>query len=365
MQRLLVTLTVTLLVVVSLGVGALAANWPFWRRAWQWHAAADGWPAQLAGPQARVRGGSTALPLVFRPDETLTRVAATARTQLLAHVTADGQVQAFFAPGWDGGSIVDGRDLAPVALVPLMAVLSGQSPGLLDAPIATHIAAWRDSPRGNITSRQLLWQLSGLPAGAGQWLNPFAPRAQLHAGPDFTRTALHWHATYPAGTHFEAAPVNAQLLALVIAQVGGAPYAQVLQQRLWSRFAADDAWLLLDHRRGSAAAHCCLRATVGDWLRLGLLLAGDGRSGDARLWEPGLRAELFRESPVHSGFGLGFEVLGSARKLLAAGSAGRRLVIDPDGQAVLLWVGEGQPPGGMEQLLLAHSAAAEEMAFDQ
>lgn len=365
MQRLLVTLTVTVLVAVSLGVGALAANWPFWRRAWQWHAAAGGWPAQLVGPQQRVRGGQAALPLTFQQDETLAGVAATASTQLLLQASADGQVRAFFGPGWDEAAAVDGRDLSPLVLAPLLAVLAEQAPGLLDAPIGARLAAWRDSPRGLITSRQLFWQLSGLPAAAGQWLNPFAAAAQLHAGPDFTRAALHWRATYPPGTHFEVSPVNAQLLAMVAGQAGGAPYAQVLEQRLWSRFAADEAWLLLDHRRGAAAAHCCLRASVGDWLRLGLLLAADGRSGEARLWEPGFLAELFRESPVHSGFGLGFEVLGSPRRLLAAGSAGRRLVIDPDGHAVLLWVGEGQPPGGMEQLLLAHSAAADDMAFDQ
>jgi hypothetical protein len=358
MQRLLVILTVTLLVAVSLGVGALSANWPFWHRAWQWHVA-EGWPARLPGPEVRVAGGAAALPLQFQPDTTMATMAAGSTTQMLLRAAADGQVRAFFAPGYTAASEVDGRGLATAALVPLIAVLSEQSAGLLDAPIGTHISAWRESPRGQITPRQLLWQLSGLTAGADHPLNPFAARAQLAAGPDFTRAALRWHATFPPGTHFEESTVNAQLLAMVAAQVGGASYAEVLQRRLWSRFAAADAWLLLDHRRGTAAAHCCLRASTEDWMRLALLLGEDGRSGHARLWEPGFLAELLRDSPVHTGFGLGFELVGPGQRMLALGSPGRRLLIAPDSHAAVLWVGEGDPPAGLEQLLAAHDAGME------
>jgi CubicO group peptidase (beta-lactamase class C family) len=357
MQRVLVILTVSLLVAVSLGVGALAANWPFWRRAWQWHEAGSAWPVQLAGPVTRVAGGADAQPLQFHADATLLPVAATFTTQLLLRARSDGQVDAFFAPGFNAASAVDGRGLSSAVLAPLFAVLAAQQPELLDLPVAQFLPAWREDRRGPITPRQLFWQLSGLPALRASPLNPFGLRARLTAGPDFNRAALHWQPAFPPGSHFEEAPVNAQLLSLVAARVGGAPYAQVLEQQLWSRFAADDALLLLDHRRGNAAAHCCLRATAADWLRLALLLAADGRSGRAELWQPGFMAQLTRTSPVHAGYGLGFELLPYGPHLaLALRSYGRLLLIAPATQTVLLWAGEGAPPDGLEQLLLAHSA---------
>ncbi|MET0280775.1 MAG: serine hydrolase domain-containing protein [Steroidobacteraceae bacterium] len=365
MQRVLVILTVSILVAVSLGVGALAANWPFWQRAWQWHHAAGAWPAQLAGPVERVRGGADAQQLQFHADASLVPVAATATTRLLLRANTAGQVDAFFAPGFSAGSQVDGRGLSGAVLAPLFAVLGGQHPGLLDLPVAQALPAWHGDPRGQITARQLFWHLSGLPALSGHALNPFGVRARLNSGPDFARAALHWPVAFPPGTHFEESPVNAQLLSLVAAAHGGASYARVLEQQLWSRFAADDALLLLDHRRGNVAAHCCLRATAADWVRLALLLAADGRSGRAELWTRGYMAQVTQSSPVHNGYGLGFQLLPYGEHVaLSLRSYGRHLLIAPDTQMVLLWVGEGEPPPGLEQLLLAHSARSSEPGGD-
>src|SRR5690606_38850018 len=131
--------------------------------------------------------------------------------------------------------------------------------------------------RGAITPRQLFWQLSGMPAGDFEPLNPFNTRAQLVAGPDFSRAAMRWQPVWPPGSHFEQSAVNAQLLALVAARLQGATFASLLEERLWSRVAAADATVMLDHRRGDMAAHCCVRASIGDWLRLALALAADGR----------------------------------------------------------------------------------------
>src|SRR5688572_17795561 len=98
MQRVVVILAVILLVLASLGVGALTANWPFWRRAWAWHAAGGNWPPDLSGPHVVVRGGGGA-PLRFAtasPD--LAAAAGSARTQLLLRARA-GEAEAWFAPG--------------------------------------------------------------------------------------------------------------------------------------------------------------------------------------------------------------------------------------------------------------------------
>jgi len=353
MQRMLVIVAVVILVTASLGVGSLAAHWPFWQRAWQWHASSTGWPDSMEGVTRVLHGGSHALALQMQSDADLAAIATGTSTQALLRAHADGRVDAWFATGVDEQSQVDWRGLAPVVLAPLYAQLVGDHPDLLDKPVGSTLSAWSEDRRGAITPRQLFWQLSGMPAGDFEPLNPFNIRAQLAAGPDFARAALRWQPVWPPGSHFEQSPVNAQLLALLAARLEGAPFAAVLEQRLWSRMAAGDATVMLDHRRGDMAAHCCVRASIGDWLRLALVLAADGRVGGEELWAPGTLARMVTESPVHEGYGLGFQIPGSepGRALLVAGSTGRQLLIAPLTSTVVLWVGDGTPPPELTRLL--------------
>lgn len=342
MQRALVILTVILVVLASLAAGALAAHWTFWNRAWQWQVAAGGWPEQYSGPQRILAASSEARPLSLASDPVLTAAAVRTRTQVLVRARGD-QVQAWFAAGLGPESIIDGRDLTAALLVPLYAQLVHQHPGILDARSGQYIPAWQDDERGAISPRQLFWQLSGMPAGTFRPLDPFNARAQLASGPDFARAARRWQPTWPPGSHFEESPVNWQLLAQVAAGAEGMSFADLLEQRVWSRIAAADATLMLDHIRGDAAAHCCMRAAVADWLRLGLQLAED----DA------FAAEVTLTSPVHAGYGLGFALrtLPGGEVVLVLEGSGRLLVVAPTTGRVLLWIGEGRAPDLLESLL--------------
>ena len=352
MQRMLVIAAVIALVTVSLGVGLLAAHWPFWHRAWQWHASPTGWPATIEGSVRTIRAGDAAPVIAVRDDPVVAEVAGTASTQALLRSAGDGNVDAWFATGVDTQTLVDWRGLSDLVLLPLYAQLLGEHPDLLDAPVGASLPQWSEDRRGAITPRQLFWQLSGMPAGDFTPLNPFNARAQLAAGPDFRRTALRWQPVWPPGSHFEESPVNAQLLALVAANIDGVPFAEVLERRLWSRIAADDAIVMLDHRRGDMAAHCCIRASIGDWLRLAQQVISGGSSG-APSGKPGFDAQLAAASPVHEDYGFGFRMStpGPDRQLLIAGTAGRQLLIETRTGTVLLWVGEGAAPPGLAQLL--------------
>ncbi len=350
MQRVVLILAVTILVIGSLGAGALAAHWPFWQRAWQWQMAPTGWPARTPGAAQVLHGGQGALVLDVHADDGLA-AAAPPGTQALLRARADGHVDAWFAPGQDLDTLVDGRALSAVVLAPLFAQLASDHQGLLDTPLAAWLPQWKEDRRGLITPRQLFWQLSGLSARRFTPLNPFSARAQLASGPDFANAALRWQPAWPPGSHFEESPVNAQLLAVTAAAVEGVPFRNVVQEKLWTRVAASDAFALLDHRGGDMAAHCCLRASLADWLRLGLVLAADGRGDGPRLWPSGVLGKLVTASPIHPGQGLGFQLLPGSGGLLAATSTGRQLLIDPAHATVLLWVGEGAPPPGLAWLL--------------
>jgi len=312
MQRVLVIVAVMVLVTVSLGVGALSANWPFWRRAWSWHTGADGWPATLTGAQTIVQGGG-ASPLDFAaaaPE--LAAAAASADTHALLRVRG-GQADAWFAPGFDATSLIDARGLTRLLLWPLYQQLEADHPGLLDQPVGAWLATWRQDQRGSLTVSELLnlatRELHAPPAPAP--LNPFRARSRLASGSNFERAAL---AVFDRDAAPGAnAPAAAQLLAAVAEEVQGRPYAQVLESALWSKLAADDAVMMLDRRRGQAAAHCCMRASAADWLRAGLRL-------------------------------------NPAEGLRNYGAAGRTLWVQPPDSAVL-WIGSGEPPSALETLL--------------
>jgi hypothetical protein len=354
MQRALVILAVSALVAAGLVAGTLISHWPFWARAWQWHMTADDWPQDLPGTTRVLRGG-VGLPIQFGEMSLPEDVAG--NTAILLVASADGSGSAWFAPGYTAASQVDGRALTAGLLPPLYGLLVAQHPTLLDSALSTHIASWQDA-RGQITPRQLLWQLGGLAGGDFQPLNPASRHAQLASGPDFERAALHWPQDWPAGSHFEDSPVNAQLLALVAGRVSGLRYADVLERALWSQLASGDAVVMLDHPRGNMAAYCCLKAQAADWLRLGLLLADDGRVGDRQLLPAGFADQLVGQSPVHPGHGLGFRIAehSTTGRILVLESAGRQLLVAPAKRRALLWVGTGSASAMLHQLLDAEAA---------
>jgi len=354
MQRMLVTVAVIALVLASLAVGALAAHWPFWHRAWQWQSAADPWPAELAGPTAVLQASAAPLPLHWVSDARLAPRAGDDPQQLIIVGDAQGWVAYWSAPSVDIHSPVDGRGLATALLAPLFGALQQHmSRPVLDEPVRMRIDEWRGDARGEITPRQLLWEMSGLAAGTFAPMNPFNLRAQLASGPDFNRAALHTPLAWPPGSHFEPSPANAQLLSLLAGTLEGGGYAHALQRHLWSRIAEHDARGLMDHRRGNMAAHCCFRAAPVDWLRLGLLLAADGMIGTERLLPEGYVAQMTMASPVHPAYGLGYQLTGSREvPVLRMATSGRRLDVSPRTRRAVLWMGKGVPPLWLDELLL-------------
>ena len=360
MQRALIIIVMVVLVIAAITAGALAAHWPFWQRAWQWHVATvaspeGGWPEKLDGPTRTLQPATQPMALSIAVDPSLLPGSQVMGTTHLLVANADGRTRAHFAAGVDARTPVDGRGLSSGLLVFLYGALmqSGRT-NLLDESVGISLTQWQGDPRGAITPRQLFWQLSGLAGGPFRPLNPFSPLAQLASGPDFRRAVLRTPLRYPPGSHFTASTANAQLLALAASQHSGESHADALEQYLWSRVAAEPAEGVLDRRRGELAAHCCFSASAGDWLRLGLLLANHGRSGNQQILPPDFVEEVATASAVNPGQGLGFQVTAGAdgKRLLQLATTGRRLMVAPDAGRALLWVGIGEPPAGLADLLL-------------
>jgi hypothetical protein len=343
MQRGLLVIVLALLLTASLAVGTLAAAWPFWSRALAWHGAPDGWPAPLPGPARQLQASAAPAPIAIRVDPALDDAALASRARLLLVADGPETARAYYAPGIDEHSTIDGRGLAAGLLPLLFVALEQQHPGLLDEPVSRYLPEWSRDPRGDITPRLLMWELGGLAGSSRPRWNPFDAHAQLLAGLDFGRAALSVRQTWPAATTHAHSPANAQLLALVAARLTTRTYGDLLEERLWRQLAAGKARAPLDHPRGEIAAHCCVEATAADWLRVALLLAQRGQSGDRSVLPAQALAMIPEQHPVNPGQGLVWRVgRFGGYEVLMLPSPGRLLAAAPGNGRALFWAGEGE-----------------------
>ena len=362
MRRLLIIICLAALVLCSLGLGVLAADWPFWQRAWRWQSAGNGWPDQMPGVWRGLGEGSG------QPMAQADAAAAQALARAMAPLAARWPTQAllvaragtlyseYYAAGATASSLLQGRSLTAIVLPPLYGIARAQGAAdLLDQPLRTELEEWRSDSRGEITPRQLFWELSGLAAPAFHPWNPFSDRARLASGPNFERAALGFRSVYPPGSHYEPSPVNAQLLGMVLRRTRGLPVADQLQEGLWKPLGAGHAQMMVDRLGGEVAVHCCLAATGRDWLRLALLLADDGVVGGHRLLPAGFVQEMARAAPVHPGRGLGVSVgvTDSGQRLMWIHGAGRLLLAVPDLRWAAVWFAPDELPDAARGELLA------------
>jgi CubicO group peptidase (beta-lactamase class C family) len=359
MRRLLVIFVMVCVVLVSVGVAVLASDWPFWQRAWRWHEAGAAGLDHVPGSWRAIgRGAGATWPALetgAAEAAALGQLASGPGTRALLALR-DGQLLAEqYGAGTAADTLLQGDALTGLLLAPLYGVARQAGIDVLDRPLRQLIPDWSQDARGDITPRQLFWQVSGLESPPLQPLNPFSPRARLASGPNFERAALAFRSDYPPGSHFETSPANAQLLAIALTQVRGGPLTQLLESGLWEPLGAGRAQVALDRLGGDMAAHCCFAATGRDWLRLARLLAEDGAVGPMQLLPVGFVAEIARATPVHPGYGLGMEIeTTDAGELLLWGVApARLLLVDRSRRMAAVWFGDAASGSGARAQLKA------------
>ena len=143
----------------------------------------------------------------------------------------------------------------------------------------------------------------------------------------------------PPGMKFSYASAETQVLGLVLRAAVGQPLAEYLSERIWQPMGAEaDASWLVD-RGGYEVAYCCINATLRDWARFGLLLAGygslDGRQIIPEAW---VRAATKAEAPhLRVGTATRFNGYGyqtwlihpSEPRFAALGVRGQAVMVDP------------------------------------
>lgn len=352
MRRVLVILVLLALVATSAVVAVVAADWPFWQRAWHWHQAGVAGPVKIPGAWRGIGHGEgqpwPQAPADAALDEALAALVRGVATDALLVARADQLLAEHYGARVGPERRLQGGAMTAALLPPLYGIAQRRGIDVLDAPLRRVLPDYGEDPRGDITPRQLLWQVSGLEAAVWRPLDPFSAQARLLSGPNFARAARDVRLTWPPGSHFETSPANAQLAAQVLAGVTGQSFAELVESGLWDSIGAGRATVALDRLAGDMSAHCCLAATARDWLRLANVYA---REDAASPWPAGfLRNEVMHAAAVHPGYGLGVEIetLDDGTALLWAGSAGHMLLAVPARRLAVVWLAR-QPIGAPER----------------
>ncbi len=149
---------------------------------------------------------------------------------------------------------------------------------------------------------------------------------------------------------------STDLLALALERVTRQPWQDVVAQRLWTPLGGGD---LVFHQGDSklrpdgVSAGCCLRARIGDWMRVGELLLNEGRYEGNELMPPRYAGLVTTPSHKDAPHGFFTRVDGSFadRVVWLEGSNRQRLWIVPSLRLTVLRIG-GEPSTGWDEAMI-------------
>ena len=251
-----------------------------------------------------------------------------------------------FEKYWDNSSLdtpveLTGFTPALSALV-LGSAMNDERSINLDSPLSAYIPEWESDPRGAVSLRQLLTRASGFAKPVGRaW--PGTRPALYALSQDLKPVLLSWPLDPALQQGESPIDVNADILAMALANRLGKSYDKLLTERIWQPIGAGDFSM-----GAGARAGCCIRTRLGDWMRVGEVLANDGVFEGTQLTPPQFVNHMLK--PVFpnasSGFFTRVGTIGqfAAHDVAWLESAGKqRLWIVPSLRLTILRVGD-EPP---------------------
>jgi CubicO group peptidase (beta-lactamase class C family) len=291
----------------------LGVDWTLWQRWLEWPEDPGEWSAALYQPSAAIQGGNgpffpaAASSELTIPAAVLDEAAEYAQehNSVALLVLHRGQVLLErYWQGLDSETLFSVRAMTRSMLGPLVGIaLAEGALKSLDEPVANYLTEWAEDPRGAITIRQMLWNVSGLespPLGGG---GPFSKNTRIFWGSDFAAGALDFQLEREPGTFFAISNANAQLLGLILERATGQAYEAYLDAKLWTPLGAGNAEMYMDREGGMPSVYCCYRVLPRDWLRLGAAFASDGVVSGQRIWPEGWLQEISRTSSANPNYG--------------------------------------------------------------
>jgi CubicO group peptidase (beta-lactamase class C family) len=272
----------------------------------------DNVPRSFYSPSALVRGGDAPAPPRVTPEEERIDPAALELAVQYAEprateallVARNGHLvfERYFA-GTSFDTVASGHSFNKT-LTALMvgAAIADRRILSVDERASKYLPEWRDDARRDITIRHLLWMSSGL-ASSGSGLMPWSAAMRESLGTDIAKAYFEVPLSGVPGRTWRHQDVDPQMLGLIVQRATGRPYAEYLSEKLWRPLGAGDAWLWLDRTGGLVHANCCILARQGDWIRLGMLLAGDGLYAGEQVVPSAWLREMRTPAPGNPNYG--------------------------------------------------------------
>ncbi|MEJ0038516.1 MAG: serine hydrolase [Gammaproteobacteria bacterium] len=267
-------------------------------------------PASYYEPSEVIEGADGPSSPRVKPDlehlgaQALERAASYAETQGTTALIVGRHGHIAYEKYWDGASFDTVIDAGPFNAA-LTAIMVGMAMGdhkiaLLGEPVANYIESFRERERQHVTLEDLLHMTSGLGPDAPDANHAAARDEIVH---DIRSQCLEQERAAAPGKRWQPRACDPQLLAHIIERASGMQYSQYVSSRLWKPIGAGDAWLMLDHEGGTAHASCCLRARIGDWMRIAQLLVNDGKYEGEQVLPPGWVRAMTTPSKANPRFG--------------------------------------------------------------
>jgi CubicO group peptidase (beta-lactamase class C family) len=262
-----------------------------------------------------------------------------------------------FEKYWDDSSLetpVDLSGFTPVlSALALGAAMNNERSINLDAPLGGYLDGWADDPRGAISLRQLLTRSSGF-AKPGAWPWPGTRAARYALNPDLRPLLLSWPRDTALRQGESPAALNADILALALANKLEQPFDKLLAELIWRPIEGGEFSMARGDRAG-----CCIRARLGDWMRIGEVLANNGVFVGNQLTPPRYVGLMLKPTHPDSSIGFFTRVGGTfaARDVAWLESAGKqRLWIVPSLRLTILRVGDEPPESqGWDEAMIPDS----------
>ena len=242
----------------------------------------------LAKPQVRV-SGATQVGDIPTGESTTLAAKRLAEAEALASKTSSVALLVWhrgalryekYWPPFDASTRTNPNSMhkTVLALAIGAAVTDGVIPSL-DSKASRWLTEWQDDARRDVTVEDLLRMHSGIELPRfGTW-----KATKLLLGSDLPGAVLSLGYSRKPGAYFEYNNASSQLLLLLLERATGQHYADYLASRLWQPLGAAEAALWMDREGGVPRGFCCLFASARDWLRVGRLLAADGKVGERQL----------------------------------------------------------------------------------
>jgi len=262
-----------------------------------------------------------------------------------------------FEKYWDGSTLDTAVDLSgftPALSALLLGVVMNDERSVnLDAPLGDYVAEWMDDPRGAVSLRQLVTRSSRFARADGRpW--PGSRAATYNSGADLRATLLAWPLDPALRPGESPAEVNADILALALESRLRQPFDKLLTERIWRPIEAGEFSLAHGARAG-----CCIRARIGDWMRIGEILASNGVFEGNQLTPPHYVSQMLKPTYQDSPMGFFTRVGGSfaAHDVAWLEDAGKqRLWVVPSLRLVILRVGaEPSASQGWDEAMIPDS----------